>query len=488
MPRGWLQHLDWKRPPPYVMLTKFLRLDIDRPHLMSSIHPPATRELPENSIYTVSELNHEVRAMLEAHYAPIWIEGEISNLSRPVSGHLYFSLKDTRCQIRCALFRLYNRGLGFPVSNGQQVLMRARVSLYPERGEFQLIVEYMEQAGAGALRRAFEVLKQKLSAEGLFDEARKQPLPGVPTQLGLITSPTGAAIRDILTVLKRRFPGLPVLIYPVPVQGTGAAAEIARMLGIANAQATCDVLILARGGGSVEDLAAFNEELVARAIAASRIPVVTGIGHEIDFTIADFVADRRAPTPSAAAELVTPDQAQWQQHLTRLRQRLVLRARGRLQADRHRLVWMERRLMHPRRQVRDRAQRNDELYLRLRRIVSTALMTRGVHLAALTARLERVNPSARLRVHQARRTELHQRLRKALTQDLQRRRAGLSALRRQLESISPHRTLERGYAIVTHLPSGKILRKAAPVATGERVHATLAQGTLLCTVDEVTTP
>jgi exodeoxyribonuclease VII large subunit len=452
---------------------------------MTSIRPQARQALPGSAVYTVSELNHEVRAMLEANYPPIWIEGEISNLSRPVSGHLYFSLKDRRCQIRCAMFRLYNRGLEFPVANGQQVLMRARVSLYPERGDFQLIAEYMEEAGAGALRRAFEALKQKLSAEGLFDNARKQPLPMVPTRLGIISSPTGAAIRDIVTVLKRRFPGLPVLIYPVPVQGTGAADEIARMLRVASVHGACDLLILARGGGSLEDLAAFNEEVVARAVAASQIPVVTGIGHEIDFTIADLVADRRAPTPSAAAELVTPDRAQLQQHLTKLRQRLALRTRARLQAERQRLAWMQRRLVHPRRQLRDRIQRNDELYLRLRRRLSTTLMVRGGHLATLVARLDRVNPSVSLRAHRAQRDQLRQRLFIATGQNLERRRLRLSALRRQLEALNPERTLQRGYAIVTHLPSGAILREATAVVEGDRIRAKLAQGELLGTVDEV---
>lgn len=455
---------------------------------MAPMQRPASQEQPRSAVYTVSELNHEVRAMLEARYPPIWIQGEISNLSRPASGHLYFSLKDARCQIRCAMFRLYNRSLGFPVTNGQQVLMRARVSLYPERGDFQLIAEYLEEAGAGALRRAFEALKQKLSVEGLFDEARKRPLPMVPTKLGIITSPTGAAIRDILIVLKRRFPGLPVLIYPVPVQGTGAANEIARMLKVANAHAACDVLILARGGGSLEDLSAFNEEVVARAMAASQIPMVTGIGHEIDFTIADLVADRRAPTPSAAAELATPDRVSLQQHLAKLRQRLALRTHACLQAHRQRLSWLQRRLVHPRRRLRDRMQRNDELYLRLRRVAANALMVRQAQLSALAARLNRVDPSALLRIHRAHYEQLRQRLLIAGAQQLERRRLRLLTLRRQLEALSPQQTLQRGYAIVTAIPSGDLLRDARTANGGDQVRAKLAQGELLCTVDEVTTP
>lgn len=453
--------------------------------IMGPIHSQTRQQLPDSAVYTVSELNYEVRAMLEASYPPIWIEGELSNLSRPASGHLYFSLKDARCQIRCAMFRVYSRSLGFTVSNGQQVLTRARVSLYPERGDFQLVVEYMEEAGAGALRRAFEALKQKLSAEGLFDEGRKQPLPAVPTKLGIITSPSGAAIRDILTVLKRRFPGLPVLIYPVPVQGTGAGDEIARMLGVANRQADCDVLILARGGGSIEDLAAFNEERVARAVAASQIPVVTGIGHEIDFTIADFVADRRAPTPSAAAELVTPDRAQLQQHLAKLRQRLARRTSGRLQTERQKLSWLQRRLADPRRQLRDRLQRNDELFLRLQRRASSVVIASGAQLTLLMQRLKRVDPSSLLTSYRAQSNQLRQRLLNAAAQDLERRQLRLLTLRRQLEALSPQRTLQRGYAIVTHVPSGAILRQATAVASGDQVRTKLAQGDLLCTVDKV---
>ena len=279
-------------------------------------------EAPMRDIYTVSRLNLEARRLVEARFPPLWVEGELSNLARPRSGHLYFSLKDERCQVRCAMFRMQNRYLDFDPVNGMQVLAQVRVSLYPERGEFQLIVQYLEEAGAGALRRAFEALKRRLEGEGLFDDEGKRPIPKVPACIGILTSPTGAALRDILTVMRRRYPGVHAILYPVPVQGEGAAGRIAEMVDRAAARAECDVLVLARGGGSLEDLWCFNEEPVARAIHRCPIPIVTGIGHEVDFTIADLVADRRAPTPSAAAELVTPDAMQWRDAILRARLRL----------------------------------------------------------------------------------------------------------------------------------------------------------------------
>ena len=262
-------------------------------------------------IFTVSDLNREARELLEGHFPLVWVEGEISNLARPSSGHIYFSLKDEAAQVRCAMFKMRNRLLNFQPENGQQVLARARISLYEARGDFQLIIEHMEETGDGALRRQFELLKHKLFEEGLFDESHKRELPSLPTRLGVITSPSGAAIRDILSVLKRRFPGIPILIYPVPVQGNEAPPAIIDAIKTAGIRKDCDLLILARGGGSLEDLWAFNDESVARAIYHCPIPVVTGIGHEIDFTIADFVADFRAPTPSAAAEYISPDQNEW---------------------------------------------------------------------------------------------------------------------------------------------------------------------------------
>lgn len=313
---------------------------------MTSAQDSLALELPARRVLSVSQLNREARALLEGGFPLIWVEGEISNLSRPVSGHVYFSLKDAAAQVRCTLFRNRATLLRFKPQDGLHVLMRARVSLYEARGDFQLIVEHMEEAGHGALQRAFEELKQKLAKQGLFDAAHKNLLPAVPRRIGVVTSPSGAAIRDILSVIRRRHAAVRVIIYPVPVQGEGSAEKIAAMIRLAAARAECDVLIVARGGGSLEDLWAFNEEIVARAIYACDIPVVSGVGHEIDFTIADFVADVRAPTPTGAAELVTPDSEAWLRNLRDTHRRLT-QALARTLSGLHELVtWCGERLEH----------------------------------------------------------------------------------------------------------------------------------------------
>ena len=313
---------------------------------MSDSPPPATADPFARDVYTVSRLNLDARAILEETFSTVWIEGELSNLARPRSGHVYFTLKDEHCQVRCAMFRMYNRTLSFAPQDGMHVLAHARVSLYPERGEFQLIVQYIEEAGAGALRRAFDALKSRLGAEGLFDAGHKRPLPVLPRGIGVVTSPTGAAVRDVLSVLGRRFPAVPVVIHPVPVQGAGAAEAIARMIDLACERAECDVLILARGGGSLEDLWAFNEETVARAMHRASIPIVTGVGHEVDFTIADLVADLRAPTPSAAAESVVPDASEWAARYRGFEARLVSVVRRALAALRGEVRMLGKRLVH----------------------------------------------------------------------------------------------------------------------------------------------
>ncbi|MBK1727471.1 exodeoxyribonuclease VII large subunit, partial [Halorhodospira neutriphila] len=289
-------------------------------------------------VYTPSQLNQEVRGMLETALPTVWVEGEISNLARPASGHIYFTLKDAGAQVRCALFRGRASALRHRPGDGDQVRVRAKASLYPARGAFQLIVEHLEEAGEGALRQAFEALQQRLAAEGLFSAADKRPLPAQPQRLGVVTSPTGAAIRDVLTVLARRFPALPVLIYPVAVQGEGAAPAIARALELAGRRREVDVLLLTRGGGSLEDLWPFNEEAVARAIRACPIPVVSAVGHEVDVTIADLAADLRAPTPSAAAEALSPDAAAWLERTRALRRRLEAAGARHLQGQRRRLT------------------------------------------------------------------------------------------------------------------------------------------------------
>jgi len=429
-------------------------------------------------IYTVSRLNLDARAILEDTFSTVWIEGEISNLARPRSGHLYFTLKDESCQVRGAMFRMYNRTLSFPPEDGMQVLAHARVSLYPERGEFQLVVQYMEEAGAGALRRAFDALKGRLDAEGLFDAEHKRPLPTLPRCIGIITSPTGAAVRDILSVLGRRFPAVPVVIHPVPVQGAEAAEAIARAIDVACEQAACDVLILARGGGSIEDLRAFNEEVVARAMHRASIPIVTGVGHEIDFTIADFVADLRAPTPSAAAESVVPDASEWAARYRGIESRLVAVTRRGLAARRSEVRMLAKRLVHPKRRLFDHSQRLDAAAMRLARAANAGIRTHRVRLSTLAAQLARHAPDRIVEAHRARCGTLDARWRRAVHVALTGHRARVSALERALGAFGPQATLERGYAILLRDDDRQVVRGASEVGTGERLHARLAQGAL----------
>nr|VFK40645.1 MAG: Exodeoxyribonuclease VII large subunit [Candidatus Kentron sp. SD]VFK45795.1 MAG: Exodeoxyribonuclease VII large subunit [Candidatus Kentron sp. SD] len=431
-------------------------------------------------IYTVSRLNQMARFLIEENFSAIWVEGEVSNLARPRSGHLYFSLKDEDCQVRCAMFRGQNQYLNFSLENGARVLAHARASLYPQRGDFQLIVEYLEEAGEGALRQAFEVLKRKLAGEGLFESAHKKPLPRIPRQIGVITSPSGAAIRDILTVLERRFPGIPVLLYPASVQGREAVADILRMIRLAEDRRECDVLILARGGGSLEDLQAFNEEQVARAIHHCPIPLISAIGHEIDFTIADLVADERAATPSAAAELAVPDQRAWRQRMFTARDRVLALASRHLTQKQQGLVWLHKRLAHPRRRLSDNAQRMDDLMARLMRCARAFPSPLRSRLAALGARIHRYEPSERLRAHHAHRQQLIKRLIGIVRQDLAIRSTRLDSPRRALDAMNPQQTLERGYAIITKYPGDEILRHADQATEGGRIHARLARGALVC--------
>ena len=440
---------------------------------------------PERDIYSVSRLNQEARLLLEQGFPRIWLEGELSNVSRPSSGHLYFTLKDARAQIRAAMFRSRNQAIRFRPEEGLQVLVRGRISLYEPRGDYQLIVDQMEEAGDGALRRAFEELKRKLDAEGLFDAARKQPLPTLPSRIGVITSPSGAAVRDVISVLRRRFPAIPVLIYPVAVQGKEAGSEIANAIRLASRRAECDVLILTRGGGSLEDLWPFNEEVVARAIHDCRVPLVSAVGHEIDFTIADFVADRRAATPSAAAELVVPDQLEWLARLTQLSARLENRLRQLLSDDQRRMAWLEQRLqqLHPGQYLRQQAQRLDELEQRARLLIEIKFNRLQYSIKELNEELQRHSPTqllGRLRLQQ---DLLAQRLGTAVLGLLAEKRRRLELACRSLDTISPLATLQRGYAIVSQLPERRILRQAASVKAGDRLEARLAEGTLVCTVD-----
>ena len=440
---------------------------------------------PEREIYSVSRLNQEARLLLEQGFPRLWLEGELSNVSRPSSGHLYFTLKDARAQIRAAMFRSRNQAIRFRPEEGLQVLVRGRISLYEPRGDYQLIVDQMEEAGDGALRRAVEELKRTLDAEGLFDAARKQSLPPLPSRIGVITSPSGAAVRDVISVLRRRFPAIPVLIYPVAVQGKEAGGEIANAIRLASRRAECDVLILTRGGGSLEDLWPFNEEVVARAIHDCRVPLVSAVGHEIDFTIADFVADRRAATPSAAAELVVPDQLEWLARLTQLSARLENRLRQMLSDDQRRMAWLEQRLqqVHPGQYLRQQAQRLDELEQRARLLIEIKFNRLQYSLQELNEELQRHSPTQLLGRLQLQQDLLAQRLGTAVQGLLAEKRRRLELACRSLDTISPLATLQRGYAIVSQLPERRILRQAASVKAGDRLEARLAEGTLVCTVD-----
>jgi exodeoxyribonuclease VII large subunit len=439
---------------------------------MASMEMTANRD-----VYSVSRLNREVRVLLERGFGSLWLEAEVSNFARPSSGHWYFSLKDAAAQVRCCMFRQRNMLCSFTARDGQKVLVRARIGLYEPRGEYQLIVDHMEDAGLGALKRQFEELSAKLAAEGLFAPERKRPLPVLPRRIGVITSPSGAAIRDILHVLARRFASVPVLIYPVAVQGAAAAPELVAALRAAGRRAECDVLILARGGGSLEDLWAFNDETLARTIAACPIPVISGIGHEIDFTIADFAADVRAPTPSAAAEIAVPDGEEWLASLSRLDQRLRRGMLRRLEAQRERLRWVNGRAarVSPMARLAQQTQRLDDLEQRLARALRQILADRRSALGEHRSRLWQLSPIARVRNSAARHAALFVRLRAAALVRVQQARERLSPLARTLNAVSPLATLDRGYAIVS-LEDGGILRNAVDAAPGTIIEARLAVG------------
>ncbi len=449
--------------------------------------PQITDTSPQRDIYSVSRLNQEVRDLLEGGFPLLWVEGEISNLARPASGHMYFTLKDARAQVRCALFRNRARLLSCRPENGLQVLLRARVSLYEGRGDFQLIAEHIEPAGDGALRLAYEELKNRLQQEGLFDAERKQELPLLPRQIGVITSPSGAAIHDVLTVLQRRFAGIPVIIYPVPVQGDNAAASIADMIRRANQRDECDVLLLTRGGGSLEDMMAFNDERVARAIAACKRPLVSAVGHEVDFSIADFVADVRAPTPSAAAELLSPDSREWLQQSRDLQRRLIQAMQQQTDEQAQTLDWLGLRLQqqHPQTRLQQQMQHADQLESRLNLAFRHCLERSQSRLARGQAQLQALNPTARLNSNRQQLGYLQNRLRQAIHKQLDAPRQLLTGLSRTLHSISPLATLERGYSITRSVPSGDILTSVATLKPGDRLNSRLSDGEISSVVENV---
>ena len=441
---------------------------------------------PARNVYSVSRLNREVRQLLEQRLAVVWVEGELSNLSQPASGHWYFCLKDRQAQVRCAMFRVRNVTVGFTPRDGLHVLARARVGLYEPRGEYQLLIEHLEEAGVGALQRQLEQLKARLAAEGLFAAERKRALPRFPRRIGVITSPTGAAVRDVLHILQRRFPPAAVLVYPTLVQGAAAAPAIVAALELASRRADCDVLILARGGGSLEDLWAFNDERVVRAVRASRIPLVAGIGHEVDVTLADLAADARAPTPSGAAELATPERQSLAQWLAKARERLAVAAARELRTIGARLEHARTRLhlADPGMRLQQQMQRLDELALRLRSATEHALDRHGSRVAALGARLERHSPAQRVRELALRQEALASRLERAMRRTLERSADRWESARRALHTVSPLATVERGFAVVTRVADGTLVSDAGQVRPGELIDARLARGRLRARVTE----
>ncbi len=488
---------------------------------------------PQRTILTVAELNAEVNHLLSQGLSLIWVEGEISNLVRPASGHLYFTLKDEKAQIRCAMFRNRNMKLNIKPDNGLKVLLRGRVGLYEPRGDYQLIVEHMEDAGIGKLQRKFEALKEKLSNAGFFDSEHKNELPEYPKRIGVITSPTGAAIRDILNVLERRSPHTPILIYPVSVQGEASKNEIETAIRKANNDKECDVIILARGGGSIEDLWSFNEENVAKTINQSDIPIICGVGHEIDFTIADFVADVRAPTPSAAAELVTPDTEQLLTDVIQTRLWLEQTQKRELKQKQKNLEWLKSRLniQTPNLKIHQHIQRLDEISSRLQSNLSNTLSTKFNQVDVLTKRLALQEPSYKIKQQKLHLVELRNRLNKSIHQSLlqkkhqiesasqylstvspttqineskqqlkthqlqlahsiktllKHKQSELGVYAARLNSISPLNTLERGFSITKDKESNKLLSSVKQFSNNQKINIQLKDGFIDANVETIT--
>ncbi|PWC18796.1 exodeoxyribonuclease VII large subunit [Brenneria corticis] len=434
-------------------------------------------QFPSAAIFTVSRLNQTVRQLLEMEMGQIWLSGEISNLSQPSSGHWYFTLKDERAQVRCAMFRNSNRRVTFRPQNGQQVLIRAAITLYEPRGDYQLLAESMQPAGDGLLQQQFEQLKQKLAAEGLFDQQFKQALPSPARRVGVITSASGAALHDILQVLQRRDPSLPVVVYPTAVQGNDAPLQIVRAIELANRRDECDVLIVGRGGGSLEDLWSFNDERVARAIFASRIAIVSAVGHETDVTIADFVGDLRAPTPSAAAELVSRNQLELLRQIQSQRQRLEMAMDYYLAQRSREFTRLHHRLQQQHPQLR--LARQQTQLVRLRQRLDEGMQQQLKRLSRrsehLQQRLAQQQPQPKIHRAQQRLQQLHYQLQHALERQLGQYKQRLGAACSHLEGVSPLATLARGYNVTT-TSDGKVLKKVAQTASGETLKTRLQDG------------
>ncbi len=439
---------------------------------------------PLRAILTVSELTREIKEILEDRFPDIWVEGEISNVRTPPSGHIYFTLKDDTSQIRSVLFKTQARTVRFAPEDGLQVVCRGRVSIYEKRGDYQLILESMEPKGVGALQLAFLQLKEKLEKEGFFDAARKKPIPMVPQKIGVITSPTGAVIQDMLHILKRRFQNLHVLLYPVRVQGEGASGEIAEAVKYFNQWTDVDVIIVGRGGGSLEDLWAFNEEVVARAIYHSKIPIISAVGHETDYTVSDFVADLRAPTPSAAAELVVRDKREIKNILHHLRGRLENEVIQMFQEYRTQLAHLVKIFREPEKKVEEYFLRMDDLVSRLRLLTSWTLRRKREKQLHLSENILFRNPMEKLKSLRLVISEDRKRLAQHIKHAIEIHRHRVGGTMGKLDSLSPLSILQRGYSITRKLPSLQILREVSHVKEGDRVEVKLFRGRLLCGVEK----
>jgi exodeoxyribonuclease VII large subunit len=441
-------------------------------------------ELPFRYILTVSELNQEIKDILELRFPDIWVEGEISNLRTPPSGHIYFTLKDDFSQIRAVLFKMQARSLRFSPEDGLHVICRGRVSLYEKRGEYQLILENLEPKGIGALQLAFLQLKDRLEKEGLFDISHKKPIPMIPQKIGIITSPTGAVIRDMLHIIQRRFENVHILLYPVRVQGEGASLEIARAIDYFNESTDMDVVIVGRGGGSLEDLWAFNEEAVARAIYHSKIPVISAVGHETDYTISDFVADLRASTPSAAAELVVKDKREVKNTTHYLEDRLESQILQILQENRTNLSHLRKMLKDPRKKVEEYFLRMDDLVNRSLFLMSWTLKRKREKYLHLSERIGLRNPDQKIRTLRLLILEGRRRLEQNIRYSVEIQREKVRGVFGKLDSLSPLSILQRGYSITRKMPTMEILRDMVYVKEGDKVEVRLYRGSLFCRIEK----
>ncbi len=437
--------------------------------------------------FSVSELNRKVKSLLEIHFPLIWVEGEVSNISKPASGHWYFTLKDTGAQVSCAMFKRRNAAVPFKPNAGDHLKLRARVSLYEGRGDYQLIVEHMEQAGFGLLQKRYEELKAKLQSEGLFDDNKKKTLPKQVSHLAVVTSPTGAAIRDVLSVLERRFPALPITIIPSPVQGDDAPEQLVNALTKADKEKRFDTILLCRGGGSIEDLWSFNSEALARSIAKCNTPIVSAVGHEIDFTISDFVADLRAPTPSAAAELISGDSEELVQLYTRLQTQIQRAISRRIKHAADKLVFLRRQLKHPRDKLEQWHQRLDHIETRLTHALTRRIEGKSQRYALIEHRLSSANPITDIKRKQRDISDLTLKLNQQIRKLFDDKQLRFKHLVSQLDLVSPIATINRGYSIARD-SENHVLHSIDKVNVGDEISVRISDGTLISTVKQKVPP